>query len=147
MKKFGWYTIGNSELDSTEELSKPTSSKNWGWCADWCGAGQTPAKTLKVFLNGRVLITYALIQFIVLHIFLNITIKRDVKVHCSNFIRVKTVTDNIFYCNIKEFRAFWLTSITFNLFCAMDRFLDGFLMVNFDMCYKNDILTFFRKLH
>ena len=39
---------GNTELDTPEELSKPSTTDHWGWCANWCGAGQEPAKTLKV---------------------------------------------------------------------------------------------------
>ena len=39
---------GDTELDTSKELSRPTTTENWGWCADWCGASQEPAKTLKV---------------------------------------------------------------------------------------------------
>ena len=47
--------IGNTELDTLQEQGKPTTSNNWGWCADWCGGGQSPARTLKVAISSNFL--------------------------------------------------------------------------------------------
>ena len=42
-------------MDTLQEQGKPTTSNNWGWCADWCGGGQSPARTLKVAISSNFL--------------------------------------------------------------------------------------------
>ena len=30
--------LGGTETKSRSEASKPSATRNWGWCTEWCGS-------------------------------------------------------------------------------------------------------------